>query len=114
MFGFDLATTMDTLNEWGKQNWGLVLVLLAASYFLSNLWRNLRGAIWHLRTRELRRAQRMAATGMPFTRASSRMPSGLGNRRMPSATTTRMAAASRDSGRQDTTGTLFDRINTFG
>jgi hypothetical protein len=100
MFGIDtadLSSMMDAVNDWGKQNWGLLIVLLVASYFLSSLMRNVRHAIWRVRNRH---TLRLMQSGTPFNRGSARMPRNLSNLRMAPAVA-RMRAESKASGRAD-------------
>lgn len=82
LFGVDLKATMDAMNDWGKDYWGFILVMVVASYFVSNLWRNLSHSIWRLRNRD---AVRLMATGRPFSPGPARMPRNFGGLRMPPA-----------------------------
>lgn len=81
MFGMNLAAAINAVNDWGKHYWGVLLVLLAISYFGSNLVRNIRNTVWAIRTRRIRNANRLAMTSTPYRLRPSLGDFSLGNNR---------------------------------
>jgi hypothetical protein len=71
----NLVTVINAVNDWGKQYWGLLLVLFVIGYFV----RKASSSLETPSQRRFRKANRFAMTGTPYMRDAPSTLAGLGS-----------------------------------